>query len=90
MISTRFDLIFDAKINSRGVDRYHFICFVQGHNGHLYELEGGANGPIDRGALNDSEDMLSERALALGVRRFVDAAKGNIEFSLVALATKPE
>jgi len=25
---------------------YHFISFVKGDNGHLYELEGGWNGPI--------------------------------------------
>lgn len=25
---------------------YHFISFVKGKNGHLYELEGGWNGPI--------------------------------------------
>lgn len=27
---------------------YHFISFVKGDNGHLYELEGGWNGPIVR------------------------------------------
>lgn len=32
--------------------------------------------------------MLSERALELGVSRFVKEAEGNLEFSIVALATK--
>lgn len=69
---------------------YHFISFVKGKDGHLYELEGSWDGPIDRGVLGDREDLLSEKALDLGIRRFVSAAEGNLEFSMVALATKPE
>ncbi|KAK4547787.1 hypothetical protein LTR36_000745 [Oleoguttula mirabilis] len=69
---------------------YHFISFVKGTDGHLYELEGGWNGPIDRGVLSESEDLLSEKALDMGIRRFVRAAEGNLEFSMVALATRPE
>lgn len=69
---------------------YHFISFVKGKDGHLYELEGSVDGPIDRGALDDDQDVLSERALEAGIRRFVKAAEGNLEFSMVALATRPE
>lgn len=70
---------------------YHFITFVKGKDGHLWELEGSWD-PIDRGELDDSEDMLSDRALELGVKRFVreGVANGNMEFSLVALSTRPD
>lgn len=69
---------------------YHFISFVTGQDGHLYELEGGWNGPIDRGQLADGESVLDEKALDAGIRRFVKAAEGNMEFSMIALATKPK
>lgn len=68
---------------------YHFISFVKGKDEHLYELEGSWDGPIDRGFLGENEDVLSDRALSAGIRRFVKAAEGNLEFSMVALATKP-
>ncbi|SPN96646.1 probable ubiquitin thiolesterase L3 [Cephalotrichum gorgonifer] len=65
---------------------YHFICFVKGKDGHLWELEGASDGPIDRGLLADDEDVLSEKALDAGIRRFTRVAEGNLEFSVVALA----
>ncbi|KXL45724.1 hypothetical protein M433DRAFT_149533 [Acidomyces richmondensis BFW] len=68
---------------------YHFISFVKGKDSHLYELEGSSDGPIDRGLLDENEDVVSDRALNAGIRRFVKAAEGNLEFSMVALATKP-
>lgn len=67
---------------------YHFIAFVKGKDGHLWELEGGSDGPVDRGLLEEGDDMLSERALERGVRRFIGFADGNLEFSIVALAKK--
>lgn len=68
---------------------HHFLAFVKGKDGHLWELEGSVDGPIDRGELGDGEDLLSDRALDLGVRRFLKHAAGNLEFSLVALAKRP-
>ncbi|OLN85386.1 Ubiquitin carboxyl-terminal hydrolase isozyme L3-like protein 2 [Colletotrichum chlorophyti] len=67
---------------------YHFIAFVKGKDGHLWELEGGSDGPVDRGLLEKGDDMLSERALEKGVKRFLEFADGNLEFSIVALAKK--
>ncbi|KAK5169813.1 uncharacterized protein LTR77_005791 [Saxophila tyrrhenica] len=64
---------------------YHFLAFVKGKDGHLYELEGGFNGPVDLGEVKEGDDCLSERALAQGVRRFVEKAEGNMEFSIIAL-----
>ena len=65
---------------------YHFISFVRGKNGHLYELEGSWNGPIDRAVLDEDDDVLSEKALEAGIRRYVKSAEGNMEFSMIALA----
>ena len=67
---------------------YHVISFVKGNDGHLWELEGAWGGPIDRGALANDEDVLSEKALEVGIRRFTRVADGNLEFSIVALADK--
>ncbi|EME41952.1 hypothetical protein DOTSEDRAFT_74099 [Dothistroma septosporum NZE10] len=69
---------------------YHFITFVKGKDGQLWEMEGGWNGPIARGALEGSEDCLSDRAIELGVRMYLREAQGNTEFSMVALATRPK
>ncbi|KAL1851756.1 hypothetical protein VTK73DRAFT_9361 [Phialemonium thermophilum] len=64
----------------------HFITFTKGRDGHLYELDGDTDGPLDLGPLADEGDMLSEAALRKGVRRFLDAAGGELQFSIVALA----
>lgn len=75
----------------RAEDRaaHHFLAFVKGDDGHLWELEGSVDGPIDRGDLGGEDDLLSARALGLGVARFLKHAAGNLEFSLVALAKRP-
>ncbi|RAH65191.1 ubiquitin carboxyl-terminal hydrolase [Aspergillus aculeatinus CBS 121060] len=67
----------------------HFVAFVKGADGRLWELDGRRKGPLERGVLGPGEDALSERALELGVRRFlqVEARGGNpdLRFSLVSL-----
>ncbi|KAL4874127.1 hypothetical protein BDV12DRAFT_2562 [Aspergillus spectabilis] len=67
----------------------HFVAFVKGDDGRLWELDGRRRGPLERGVLGEGEDALSERALELGVRRFLDVeAKGgnpDLRFSLVSL-----
>lgn len=68
----------------------HFIAYVRGKDGHLWELEGATDGPVDRGLLRQGDDVLSEAALDLAVRRFLKAGNGNLNFSIVALAKKPE
>ncbi|KAL0935539.1 Ubiquitin carboxyl-terminal hydrolase isozyme L3-like protein 2 [Colletotrichum truncatum] len=65
---------------------YHFIAYVKGKDGHLWELEGDSDGPVDRGLLDDGDDMLSEKALDSGIKRFLKFADGNLEFSIVAMA----
>ncbi|KAI9718455.1 MAG: hypothetical protein M1812_004176 [Candelaria pacifica] len=66
----------------------HFIAFVKGEDGHLWELNGGMKGPVDRGVLGEREDALSERALEMGVKTFLDKGgdgEGDVRFSIVAL-----
>ena len=71
----------------------HFVAFVKGDDGRLWELDGRRKGPIERGHLSAEEDMLSEKALDWGVRRFLkvgseiagDQAGADLRFSLVSL-----
>lgn len=67
----------------------HFVAFVKGSDGRLWELDGRRKGPLERGVLGEDEDALSEKALDLGARRFLktEAAGGNpdLRFSLVSL-----
>lgn len=68
----------------------HYVCFVKSHRNHLWELDGRRKGPLDRGELAADEDVLSERALDLGVRSFLkreaQAGGGDLRFSLITLA----
>lgn len=67
----------------------HFVAFVKGADGRLWELDGRRKGPLERGRLADDEDVLSEKALELGPRRFLrkeaEAGEGDLRFSLVSL-----
>jgi len=69
---------------------HHYVCFVASAKGNLWELDGRRIGPINRGPLREGEDVLSERALDLGVRSFLKreegAGGGDLRFSLVALS----
>ena len=69
----------------------HFVAFVKGTDGHLWELEGSRKGPLDRGILAENEDVLSEKALNVGVRRIMkinkgDEGGGDMRFSCIVLA----
>ncbi|KAH7134614.1 hypothetical protein B0J13DRAFT_641189 [Dactylonectria estremocensis] len=64
----------------------HYVCFVKGNDGALWELDGRRQGPIRRGELNNDEDVLSEKGLNLGVLKFLEREGGDLRFSAVALA----
>ena len=71
----------------------HFVAFVKGRDGHLWELEGARKGPLDRGVLGEGEDALSERAVRAGLGRVIEeegkrGAGGDLRFSCIALAPK--
>ena len=65
----------------------HYIAFVKGDDGRLWELEGGFAGPIEWGTLKEDEDALSEAAIRMGVAKFIEAGKQieNLQFSIVAV-----
>ena len=68
----------------------HYVCFVKSKTGDLFEMDGRRKGPLNRGNLSPDEDVLSEKALNLGVRNFLkreeSAGGGDLRFSLIALA----
>ena len=68
---------------------FHFQAYVKGKDGHLWELEGIPDGPLDLGQLEEDADMLSLEALGKGFKRFLNASDGNANFSLIALARRP-
>ena len=56
----------------------------------MWELDGRRKGPLDRGELGANDDVLSEKALELGPKRFMkreeEVGGGEMRFSIVALA----
>lgn len=68
----------------------HFVAFVKSAENNLWELDGRRKGPLNRGNLGAEDDALSERAMDLGVRRFLSREQegelGELRFSLMALA----
>ncbi|RDA89254.1 hypothetical protein CP532_0533 [Ophiocordyceps camponoti-leonardi (nom. inval.)] len=64
----------------------HYVCFVKGSDGGLWELDGRRRGPIRRGGLDEGDDVLCPKALALGVHGFLEREGGDLRFSAVALA----
>ena len=67
----------------------HFLAFVKGDDGRLWELEGSRMNPLERGVLKADEDAISPDALKMGLQRLIDMeskAGGNLRFSCLALA----
>ncbi|GAB7356657.1 hypothetical protein MBLNU459_g7374t1 [Dothideomycetes sp. NU459] len=68
----------------------HYVCFVKSQKNDLWEMDGGRKGPLNRGQLSPDEDVLSGRALDIGVRSFLkreaEAGGGDLRFSLIALS----
>ncbi|KAK0729897.1 ubiquitin carboxyl-terminal hydrolase [Lasiosphaeris hirsuta] len=69
----------------------HFVSFVKS-GGKLWELEGSRKGPLERGSLAHDEDVLSPRALDMGIKRIIklntDGGGENLQFSCIALARR--
>lgn len=66
---------------------HHFMCFVKGKDGHLWEIEGMRAGVKDSGPIEDGEDVLSERVVAMGPGKYVEEGRkmGVDSFSCVAV-----
>lgn len=69
----------------------HFVAFVK-EDGKLWELEGDRKGPLERGTLADNEDVLSNKAVKMGLARVIKLEKESggkdLRFSCIALAKK--
>ncbi|KAK0621980.1 ubiquitin carboxyl-terminal hydrolase [Bombardia bombarda] len=70
----------------------HFVSFIKS-GGKLWELEGSRMGPLERGSLADDEDVLSPRALEMGIKRIIelnntDGGGKSLCFSCIALARR--
>jgi len=71
---------------------HHFVAFVKGRDGHLWELEGNRKGPQDRGDLGEG-DAFSPKALQLGIKRLMDIQRSgsqDMRFSCIALAPRTD
>ena len=72
----------------------HYVAFVKSEKNNLWELDGSRKGPLNRGKLEDGEDVLGEKALELGPKRFLnreeEAGGGELRFSLLALGPSIE
>ena len=64
----------------------HYVCFVKTADGTLWELDGRRKGPLQRGNLEENEDVLSEKALTVGPLKFLEREGADLRFSAVALA----
>ncbi|KAE9371901.1 ubiquitin carboxyl-terminal hydrolase [Stipitochalara longipes BDJ] len=81
------------SVDGEGHKGQHFVAFVK-EDGKLWELEGDRRGPLERGSLREDEDVLSPRAIELGIGRIIELEKasggGDLRFSCIALAKKIE
>ncbi|KAK0673321.1 hypothetical protein QBC41DRAFT_215167 [Cercophora samala] len=82
----------EPKDRSVGLGQ-HFVGYVKA-NGRLWELEGSREGPLDRGELGEDEDVLSPKALELGLGRIIkleqESGGQDLRFSCIAMAPKAE
>ena len=66
------------------------MAFVKSAQDNLWELDGRRKGPLNRGKLGEDDDLLTDKALQLGVKAFLkreeQAGGGDLRFSLLALA----
>ena len=72
----------------------HYVAFIKTEKNNLWELDGSRKGPLNRGTLGNDEDVLSEKAIELGPRRFLkreeEAGGGEMRFSILALGPSLE
>ncbi|KAM0324417.1 hypothetical protein ACHAQA_008199 [Verticillium albo-atrum] len=70
---------------------FHYICFVKSPDtGHLFELDGGRKGPVDRGVIDEEERVdLGPKSLDL-VREYIEKGEEDVNYSLMALVEAPK
>ena len=77
-----------APLASDDID-LHYVAFIKTDKNNLWELDGSRKGPLNRGKLENDDDVLSEKALEFGPKRFLkleeEAGGGEMRFSILAL-----
>jgi len=69
---------------------FHYVAFVGGQDGRVWELDGDQKGPVETGVgLGDGGDVCCQGVLDI-VRGYVDGAGGNVNFGLMALVERGE
>ncbi|KAJ7481798.1 ubiquitin C-terminal hydrolase L3 [Mycena latifolia] len=72
--------------NAEDEVEFHYVCFVKSPlNGHLYEMDGDKNGPVDQDAALEGDRDLLSGGLKL-VKSFLQ--NGNSQYQLMALVPK--
>lgn len=74
----------EAPDPSADVD-LHFIAFVRGKDGSLYELDGRMNGPICHGVIDDDMQGAFFQATAKAIQDQFIGDSGNLNFTAMAL-----
>lgn len=75
----------EAPANAEEEVDFHYIAFVKSYtNSHLYQLDGVRKRPIKLELLDESEDALSEKCLAV-IRSMMVEGEDSLNFSLMAL-----
>lgn len=74
---------FDAKQAEKDDDVFHFISYVP-FEGHLYELDGLREGPVDLGMIPDGSDWI-ETARPVIEKRMQQYSNEEIQFNLMAV-----
>lgn len=67
----------------------HFICFTKGKNGHFYELDGRRSGPVDLGAGDSEQDVLSSTLVNDRIQTYMGLADEGNSFNFAMMGLGP-
>ncbi|ODV88210.1 hypothetical protein CANARDRAFT_5509 [[Candida] arabinofermentans NRRL YB-2248] len=67
----------------------HFICFTKGKNGHIFELDGRRNGPVDLGLSTGDADVLDSDIVTDRIKLYMDLAAGANELNFAMMGLGP-
>lgn len=69
--------------------QFHFITYVKGSDEHIYELDGRRDGPIDLGASDADESLLSNGKVAQRLRFYIDHTDEQDRDKFAVMAISP-